>query len=86
MIKIKRLSNGEHFVSGTRINMSKVKWYRKTTPIRAIQMDELFSVETMEGTMKGKAGDWLMIGVNGEMYPCDADVFEKTYEPVKGVK
>ena len=36
-------------------------------------------VETMEGTMRGKSGDWLMVGVNGEMYPCDKDIFEKTY-------
>ena len=35
-----------------------------------------------EGIMEGKPGNMLMIGVNGEMYPCDADVFEKTYEEV----
>jgi hypothetical protein len=34
----------------------------------------------MEGTMKGKAGDWLMVGVNGEKYACDRSIFEKTYQ------
>jgi hypothetical protein len=26
-------------------------------------VDEPFEVETIEGIMKGKAGDWLMIGI-----------------------
>jgi hypothetical protein len=56
--------------------------YRKTSPVKAMRMSEPFSVETPEGTMEGKAGDMLVIGVNGEMYPCDADVFDKTYELV----
>jgi hypothetical protein len=34
----------------------------------------------MEGTMRGKAGDYLIIGVHGEMYPCDKTIFEETYE------
>jgi hypothetical protein len=33
----------------------------------------------MEGTLNGKAGDWLMVGVEGEMYPIDREIFEKTY-------
>ena len=39
-----------------------------------------FIVRTMEGTMRGKIGDYLMKGVNGELYVCDREVFEKTYE------
>jgi hypothetical protein len=46
-------------------------------------MEEPFEVETMEGTLRGKAGDWLMIGVEGELYPCDAKVFEKTYRLIE---
>ena len=52
---------------------------KKPIPIRCIQIHEPFIVETLEGTMKGKSGDWLMVGVNGEMYPCDKGIFEKTY-------
>lgn len=25
--------------------------------------------------------DWIIKGVNGELYPCKPDIFEKTYEP-----
>ena len=55
------------------------KAIKKPIPIRCIQINEPFVVETMEGTMRGNSGDWLMVGVNGEMYPCDKDIFEKTY-------
>jgi hypothetical protein len=33
--------------------------------------------------MKGKKGDWLMVGINGEMYPCDKAIFNKTYKLTK---
>jgi len=41
-------------------------------------------IETREGVMVGNVGDWIVIDVNGEMYLCKADIFEKTYEPVEG--
>jgi hypothetical protein len=31
-----------------------------------------------------KAGQWIIRGVQGELYPCDPTVFEQTYEPVTG--
>lgn len=59
------------------------KAIKKPIPIKCYQIDEVFSVETLEGVMTGKKGDWLMIGINGEMYPCDKEIFEKTYTVVK---
>lgn len=40
-------------------------------------------IETLEGTMIAKVGDYIIKGVNGEYYPCKADIFHKTYEEVK---
>jgi len=40
-------------------------------------------IGTLEGEMKANIGDWIIKGVNQEMYPCKPDVFEKTYEAVK---
>ena len=37
-------------------------------------------IKTLEGIMIAKAGDYIIRGVNGEIYPCKADIFEKTYE------
>lgn len=39
-------------------------------------------IKTLEGTMKATAGDYILQGVNGEIYPCKAEIFEKTYEAV----
>lgn len=40
-------------------------------------------IDTLEGTMKAKPGDYVIKGVNGEFYPCKPDIFEKTYEKVE---
>lgn len=54
--------------------------------------DELLSVEataysllisTLEGDMKANEGDYIIKGVQGEFYPCKADIFESTYEKVE---
>ncbi|MCE5255128.1 MAG: PGDYG domain-containing protein [Actinomycetia bacterium] len=60
------------------------KHYRKRpVVVQAKQMGEPFEVQTLEGTMRGKAGDYLIIGVIGERYPCDKEIFERTYEEVQ---
>ena len=53
---------------------------KKPIPVQCIQLNEPFTVETMEGPMQGKAGDFLIVGVRGEAYPCDKEIFEETYE------
>lgn len=37
-------------------------------------------IETLEGTMRASTGDYIIRGVNGEIYPCKSDIFDKTYE------
>ena len=37
-------------------------------------------VKTKEGYLKAKPGDWIIKGVEGEIYPCDDSIFRKTYE------
>ena len=39
-------------------------------------------VKTLEGVMRAGPGDWLIRGVQGEIYPCKDEVFRETYEPV----
>ena len=45
-------------------------------------------IETLEGTMRGDIGDWIIKGVQGEFCPCKPDIFEQSYEPVdtEGIK
>lgn len=61
-------------------NLQFVDIRKKPIIVHAVQMSESFSVETLEGGMKGESGDWLIRGVNGELYPCQNDIFIKTYD------
>lgn len=76
------------FVTGHRVvnleDAAWVKFKKKPVAIRAFQMIAPFEVETLEVNMKGDAGDWLIEGVNGELYPCKDEIFRKTYETPDG--
>lgn len=39
-------------------------------------------IKTLEGNHHVSVGDYVIQGVNGELYPCKPDIFEKTYEEV----
>jgi hypothetical protein len=39
-------------------------------------------IHTLEGSMVARVGDWIIRGVEGEIYPCKPDIFAATYEPV----
>lgn len=36
-------------------------------------------IKTLEGIMVAKAGDYIIKGIKGEIYPCKPDIFEETY-------
>lgn len=61
-------------------NMYQVR--KRPIIVKAIQVTEDFEVETLEGEMKGKVGDYLVKGVEGELYPVKKNIFETTYEMV----
>lgn len=37
-------------------------------------------IKTLEGDHHASVGDYIIRGVNGELYPCKPDIFDKTYE------
>lgn len=37
-------------------------------------------VNTLEGPLKISENDWIIKGVQGELYPCKPDIFAATYE------
>jgi len=41
-------------------------------------------IDTLEGGHLVTPGDWIITGIFGEHYPCKPDIFELTYESVKG--
>ena len=40
-------------------------------------------IKTLEGEMKGDYGDYIIQGVQGEIYPVKENIFLKTYERVE---
>lgn len=42
-----------------------------------------FTCNTLEGITKGKKGDYLVVGVDNEIYPCDKEIFLKTYKKIE---
>jgi hypothetical protein len=60
-------------------NKLPYKRYRKIAYVEAVQYPEDFLVETLEGIMRGYAGDYLCRGVDGEFWPVQKDIFERTY-------
>ena len=42
--------------------------------------EHAFDIHTLEGTMVAKSGEWIIRGIEGEIYPCKPEIFSKTYE------
>lgn len=63
------------FESGVMHHYSPYKYPNDTTL-------ELF-IDTLEGMHHVSVGDYIIKGVNGELYPCKPDIFRKTYEEVE---
>ncbi len=41
-------------------------------------------IKTLEGDHLARQGDFIIQGVQGELYPCKPDIFDLTYEKVEG--
>lgn len=50
--------------------------------ISNVSPSELF-VKTLEGDHHVSVGDYIIKGVQGELYPCKPDIFKETYEIVE---
>lgn len=50
--------------------------YQKANPDYPVEC----TIWTLEGEMDANLGDYIIKCVNGELYPCKQDIFDKTYE------
>jgi hypothetical protein len=74
------------FADAWKLYGTKFDWFncrKRPIIIKAIEMDTDFKVQTLEGIVEGKAGDFLLEGVNKEVYPCKKEIFKKTYRKVR---
>lgn len=58
------------------------KFRKKPVVIEAYECTEEEVIHTLEGDMLASVGDYVIVGLKGERYPCKPDVFWKTYERV----
>ena len=69
----------------TKLNQlnAEIKEYKKKPIIiKAVQLTEKeVIIKTREGTLKGYKGDFIIQGIQGEIYPCGKKIFYKTYMP-----
>lgn len=56
-------------------------WFIKQKDINVFPVNDITCIiKTLEGNMIVSLGDYVIKGVNGELYPCKKDIFDKTYE------
>ena len=59
------------------------EWITSAIRDDTINFDIRMIISTPEGEMLASPGDYIIKGVNGELYPCKPDIFEQTYELIK---
>lgn len=58
-------------------------WFQdKVTTNEIITYSTHCMIETLEGIMRGEVGDYIILGIANEIYPCKSDIFEASYELV----
>lgn len=71
----------------TKENIEELKfdlWKKLPLNVEAVQIDEDFEVvSTKDELMYGKAGDYMVRGTAGCLYPVDKKIFEDTYRKVQ---
>ena len=52
----------------------------KVSVTEKIYNSQFAEIKTLEGVMTANANDWIIKGVQDEIYPCKKDIFEQTYD------
>lgn len=58
-------------------------WLVPGGPWQAVRLKSgelCIEIATLEGNMLARPGDWIIRGVQRELYPCKPDIFAATYE------
>lgn len=60
------------------------KWCKGSIKGMSLPLQErIIHIQTLEGEMTARIGDYVIRGIKGEFYPCKSDIFEATYELVE---
>ena len=78
----KKIKSFEDAVNGNFIDTPRA-FKKRPVMILAAKLKADVEIETLEGTMRGDMGSWLIRGVAGEVYACDARIFKATYDIIE---
>ncbi len=59
-----------------------LKWAAPDESRTFAMSDGYLYIATLEGEMRADPGDWVIRGVEGEVYPCKPNIFVQTYDLV----
>lgn len=60
------------------------EWFREAHLNGSVEVQpDHINIKTREGTMRADWDDFIIRGVQGELYPCKPDIFRATYELVE---
>lgn len=62
-----------------------MKFRKESIVVDAFQTPVDLAIHTWsrDSWVRANAGDWIITGVAGEVYPCKPEIFAETYEPVE---
>jgi len=66
-------------------NWGEIRLWMNSVSVNSIlniALNEVW-INTLEGTMIGEVGDYIIKGITGEFYPCKPDIFEASYDEVE---
>ena len=66
--------------NGTKESLQEIYRLGDIDVIKYIATNNSLYIQSIEGLMSAKIGDWIVKGVKGELYPVAADIFPLTYE------
>lgn len=70
-------------VQWTGDNVEEISAFFNNPEIWVVESSNLV-IYTQDGDVTASAGDWIILGVEGQFYPCKPDAFAATYDPVNG--
>jgi hypothetical protein len=70
----------ETFVGGILDTDGEYWWGAESTQHTNDHVALAARISTLEGEMIANEGDWIIKGVQDELYPCKDDIFQATYE------
>lgn len=68
-------------IEWTGANFEYVDLFAAQTGREVTQEGSTLTIPTLEGDHEASLGDFIIRGVQGEIYPCKPDIFNATYDP-----